>query len=549
MSAPGALGFRRLHPATLLLDTAKGLRQLGRLLLPAAILLTNPTLRPEHPTRWIGALVAVVLLIAIAVVVDFLATRFALEAEALVIHSGSWKRVTRSIPYVRIQGVSTSQSVAQRLLGVGTLRVDTGAGGVAAEALLESLRWREVQQLRETLLRARDHGAVAAWPTAANEGEAAAPPAAPGAAPIATPRAPTVEAAVPLAALDDEELLLAGATSMQLLVILGAAVGLVERLGDDWVTLVFSDRVRGVAAQLPTGGGAGLLLLALGVVVGLSVLAVLWLGVVLATWVRYRGFRLSRVGNALVREYGWLHRRTASTPMARVQAVTLHESPPRRMARRVEVRLKSAGGMAVHTPGDEPDVPVLLPIVRAADANDAVSHVFPDAQVTVMAAAPVPGWRRASPRSWVRTGVERSAVLAAVLAPLAVLFGSGVWQLLWALPLLWALTPLAWRVRGVGVSGAYLVAREGWLMRITWVLPVAKLQQVQLRQGPFQRWLGLATVRLTTAGLGGVADVVDLPVADARMLVEDLVARLPALRRRRSASPAHPPVPAGAHVS
>jgi uncharacterized membrane protein YdbT with pleckstrin-like domain len=197
--------------------------------------------------------------------------------------------------------------------------------------------------------------------------------------------------------LDDEELLLAGATSMQLLVILGAAVGLVERLGDEWVSLVFSDRVRGVAAQLPTAGGAGLLLLALGVVVGLSVLAVLWLGVVLATWVRYRGFRLSRVGNALVREYGWLHRRTASTPMARVQAVTLHESPPRRMARRVEVRLKSAGGMAVQTPGDEPDVPVLLPLVRTAAANDAVAHVFPDAQVEMMAAAPVPGWRRAAP--------------------------------------------------------------------------------------------------------------------------------------------------------
>jgi len=544
VSTPGALGFRRLHPATLLLDTTKVLRQLAAPLLPAALLLSNPNLRPEHPTRWIGAMGAVVLLIAAAVVVDFLATRFALEAEALVIRSGAWKRVTRSIPYVRIQGVSTSQSVAQRLLGVGTLRVDTGAGGVAAEALLESLRWREVQQLRETLLRARDHGGLTAVPMADTVADAAAP----SAAPVAATRAPSPEVAITLATLDDEELLLAGATSMQLLVILGAAVGLVERLGDQWVSLVFSEQVRGVAAQLPAGGGAGLLLLAAGVVVGLSVLAVLWLGVVIATWVRYRGFRLSRVGGALVREYGWLHRRTASTPMARVQAVTLHESPPRRLARRMEVRLKSAGGMAVQMSGDEPDVPVLLPLVRAAAANDAVAHVFPDAQVAVQAAAPVPGWRRASPRSWVRTGVERSAVLAAVLAPLAVLFGSGVWQLLWALPLLWALTPLAWRVRGAGVAGAYLVVREGWLLRITWVVPVAKLQQVQLRQGPLQRGLRLATVRLTTAGLGGVADVVDLPVADARMLVDDLVARLPALRRRRVAPPAERLEPKGADV-
>jgi putative membrane protein len=98
-------------------------------------------------------------------------------------------------------------------------------------------------------------------------------------------------------------------------------------------------------------------------------------------------------------------------------------------------------------------------------------------------------------------------------------------------------------VRGVGQHGAYLVVREGGLSRTTWVLPVARLQQVQLRQGPLQRGLRLATVRLTTAGTGGVADVVDLPLAQARWLVDDLVARLPALRRRRVAALAHPLIP------
>jgi putative membrane protein len=143
--------------------------------------------------------------------------------------------------------------------------------------------------------------------------------------------------------------------------------------------------------------------------------------------------------------------------------------------------------------------------------------------------------------------VAWSVRLAVVVGVASLVAGAGALRLLWALPLVWALTPLAWRVRGVGQHGAYLVVREGGLSRTTWVLPVAKLQQVQLRQGPVQRWLRLATVRLTTAGMGGVADVVDLPLADARWLVDDLMARLPALRRRRMALSTEPLIPGLAH--
>ncbi|MBU6366177.1 MAG: PH domain-containing protein [Gemmatimonadetes bacterium] len=554
MSEPGAPAFRRLHPASLVLGVFLRLRQVAVPVLVPALVVGNGGVRGPHAHRWFIVIAVAAALVIVLAVAEYLALRFALAPDALVIRSGVLRRVTRSIPYARIQGVSTAQTLPQRLLGVGTLRVDTGAGGLVAEAELASLQWGEVQALRETLVRARqawtvdaagaEGGALAVAVPAEDAPSAAMPRAA---MPDAASAVPTQ--AVPLAVVDDEELLVAGATSMQLLVILGAAVGVLQRLGDDWVELFVSDAVRDVATRVPTGGAAGLLLGTLAAVLALSVLAVLWLGVVVVTWVRYRGFRLSRVGGALVREYGLLHRRTASTPVSRVQAVKVRETPVRRLAGRAEVRLQSAGAMAVSSSGDEPDVPVLLPIVRTGAAAAAVAHVYPGVRADVAAAAPVPGWRRASRRSWVRTGAQWTVTLLAALAVLSVLLGGGVWRLLWLLPVLWALTPLAWRARGVGADGAYLVVREGALSRTTWVLPVAKLQQVQLRQGPLQRWMGLATVRLTTAGLGGVADVVDLPVADARMLVDDLVARLPALRRRRSAPPAPLPVPSGAHVS
>ncbi|MFN9976387.1 MAG: PH domain-containing protein, partial [Phycisphaerae bacterium] len=69
--------------------------------------------------------------------------------------SGVLFRRTRTIPYGRIQGINTAQSPMQRVLGLGSLRVDTGQQGVEAEAELPMLRWSDVLALQEELVRRR----------------------------------------------------------------------------------------------------------------------------------------------------------------------------------------------------------------------------------------------------------------------------------------------------------------------------------------------------------------------------------------------------------
>jgi putative membrane protein len=272
------LVFRRRHPATLLLGTATFLRQLVPTVLLPAFVAINAGGRDAVRTQWpilLWVLGGVMLVAALVALADYLALRFALGPEAMVIRSGVWRRVTRSIPYARIQGVSTSQTFPQRLLRVGTVRVDSGADGMAAEAELKVLRWRDVQALRDELLRARRPGARSSAPGGA-PADTTEPP-----FPAAHPTgAPSAAAAVPLVALDDEELLLAGATSTKVLLMLGALVGWVwGRLGDQWLDALFSDRMRGMAVQLPTGGAAGVLLVVLALVVGGSLLVVLWLAI------------------------------------------------------------------------------------------------------------------------------------------------------------------------------------------------------------------------------------------------------------------------------
>ncbi len=56
--------------------------------------------------------------------------------------------------------------------------------------------------------------------------------------------------------------------------------------------------------------------------------------------------------------------------------------------------------------------------------------------------------------------------------------------------------PLGWRFLGVALLEAGAVSRAGRWRRSTAYVPYARVQSVSARQGPLQRWLGLATVLL-----------------------------------------------------
>ncbi|MBN0048085.1 PH domain-containing protein [Streptomyces actuosus] len=62
--------------------------------------------------------------------------------------------------------------------------------------------------------------------------------------------------------------------------------------------------------------------------------------------------------------------------------------------------------------------------------------------------------------------------------------------------------PLWWRGYGIAVTGGVFAARHGLLGRVLALVPHAKVQSVRLTQGPWQRWWGLADLRVDS-GAGG----------------------------------------------
>jgi putative membrane protein len=127
-------------------------------------------------------------------------------------------------------------------------------------------------------------------------------------------------------------------------------------------------------------------------------------------------------------------------------------------------------------------------------------------------------WR---PLGWLRVRLDvagygeqaREGVRTGVLLPVAdrpttrhvvaqVLGGVDVDTLLWQPApgrARW-LAPLEWPALAVAVTDDIVGSREGWLTRRVVVALLARVQSVRVVQGPLQRWLGLASVHVDTAG-------------------------------------------------
>jgi membrane protein YdbS with pleckstrin-like domain len=129
-----------------------------------------------------------------------------------------------------------------------------------------------------------------------------------------------------------------------------------------------------------------------------------------------------------------------------------------------------------------------------------------------------------------------TAVLMAVATVLVFVIGLSTESWLWPiigwqallflrLILLFWYPPRAYRAWGYRIDGKVLETRSGIWFRFYQLLPLSRLQHVDLHSGPIQRSLGLASLLLHTAGTQHASIVI--PGLDAREAVrlrDELVA-------------------------
>lgn len=494
----------RLHPLFLLTGLGGSLRGLAGGYVAIGYLAISGRLE----TAIIGA-IALLLFVGVGVALYWARFEFWVGRSDIRIDSGIVSRRNRSIPFDRVQDVDITQGPVARLLGIARVKFETGGGAAgpnAEEAVLRAVRLARAHEIRE-LVRATRSNTAAAGTTVA-EGERQ-----------------------PIYSMDFRRLLLAGTFNFSLAVVAGL-FGVTQTAGDvvgfDPLNRTFWTGLVQGNAPIPQfilqhragAAAAGVLLL---LVIGAAT------GIVRTVLMDY-GFRLDRTDAGLRRRRGLLTRTDVSLPARRAQAALVATGPVRDRFGWRQLKLQNLarddGGNGDH---------VLAPLATADEVNAILIEL---------------GWRRLPAAiEWTRVSpayvwVHLLTVGPALLIVLCLFAAAPLWAdagmsaslpglILPGFPLI-AISALlligiaarwfAWRRTGYAVDGDRVLIRTGWWRQRLAVLPIARIQSIDLSESFISRLFGIARLRFGVAGGGpGGHSIPAIPRPTARQLRDQLL--------------------------
>ena len=190
-------------------------------------------------------------------------------------------------------------------------------------------------------------------------------------------------------------------------------------------------------------------------------------------------FRVAESPDGLRLRRGLLETRAQTVPPGRVQALRITSPWLWRSAGWFRVQVTVAGYAGEESSGD---ASTLLPVGSRADVDALVAIVFPGLDLASLALVGVP--RRAR---W--------------------------------------LDPFQRRVLGIGLDERFAIVRRGWLTSYLDVVPHEKLQSARLVQGPLQRRLEVASLRLDVTPGPVTVLAAHRDSSEARGLLEELIQR------------------------
>ena len=405
----------------------------------------------------------------------------------LVIARGLINKTRRSIPAERVQDVAIKQGPLSRLLGLAQVRIETG-GGEADESQLDSVSLSEAYRLREALRGLRTNGTPA---------EAAG-------------READDEAEATLFRIGLPRLLYSGLFSFSLVwvaAIFGVGQYLDQALGygwDRWLDLL------GVSEQtLRSNINGPVVLAAAGLAFAVGVLA----GLIRTTLQNFR-FKLAYAEGRFRYSRGLLTRTEVVVAKRQIQLSLVERGAVSGRLGWSALKVQTLGG-SDHLSGRQD----LAPFARPAEL------------APIIALAGLPPFERSRLRSVSPLHGLRALVVFVLLPTLIILGATTVFPLaalfLFTMPAPLAVALLRPRYHRFALAETSVQVSRGVLKQRDWTIPYGNVQAVTVRRGPIQRLLGIATVRIDTAGGRGIntPHVQDIDVGQALAFVSDLLER------------------------
>lgn len=450
----------RLHPLFLLTGLGKVARNAWGLIAGGAFLAIQD--------RWGLALLVAGLVIGaslVSLLIRWLTFEFRLGEHELRIDQGLLSRSSRAIPFDRVTDVDIEQGPIHRLFGLARVRMETGAAtkADADEGVLDTISLDRAEAIRD-YVRARRRGAPAAEPEV-REAEQA-----------------------PLFAMDRRRVFILGLFNFSLAV-LAALVGASQTLGDVigfdpfnrsfWESLLASSgplRDYVLAHQAVTVIAGSLVLVALGTATGL-----------VRTVLREHGFRLDRTDSGLRRRRGLLTLTDVTIPARRVQAAMLVTGPLRRRFGWFALKLQS---LAMDGKQGDHVVAPLATFDEAATIQQSLARPLDPASGD---------WTPFARGHFLSFALPMALSMPIMLA-VALLLSPSAYVAVGGALVAIGVRYFEWRRARYAVDGDHLFIDEGWWRQRRAIIPIAKIQSIDLTENGWTRLFGFARLKLGIAG-------------------------------------------------
>lgn len=429
---------------------------------------------------------------------------YRLGDEELRIASGLFNRNVRSIPYERIQDVNVEQGPLARILGMAKVRLETGSSGSGDEGVLDAVDLAEAQRLRD-VIRLRKAGGAAAVPAVAT------PDAAPAAPAAATARTETAHRAI--FAMDSRRILIAGLFNFSLVffALVGAVFNNLDFLIPD--DLIDPGHIIDKAGLKDVFDALDLATQIIGILAALVGLVVIGtLGGIIRTVLREHGFRLERTETGFRRQRGLLTLTDVVMPLHRIQAAVIETGPIRRRLGWYTLKVQSLA-----SDSDKESDHSIAPLAHADEVRSILRETQIGWEMDYQAMQPV------DPAMWWVPLVFALPVPMIGIGLSASLANPWLGLLYLLLPLVPLSSWLHWRAHRYALQGDQLYVRDGfWAQRLT-LLPLRRVQSVDIKQSAVSRFIGLADVAIGVAGSSGPVTIHALPLTEALALREKLL--------------------------
>jgi putative membrane protein len=458
---------QRQSPKAIVLILLKYLLVIVRQIWPILlVVLINPT---SDKGKYITAIVFLVAFISLVyALIAYTRFYFFIQNNELCVRSGVFRKTVLNVPFDRIQSVDFKRNVVHQALNVVSVQVDT-AGSKGSEIELDAIDFPRAEELRDIVLaykKSKD-----ARHAESTEEEIT----------------PTVEEPRTLIlSLSPTDLIKIGISENHLrtaAIIFAFFIGLADNLDQFLGFDVYGELEHRTASISVLGILAAIL--AIPIFIGISFLITL-----VRTILKYYGLQFTQEGKRFKVVSGLLTRNEKTIQQSKIQVIRWVTSPLKQLFGIFQMNIYQAANME-----QQRDRSLVIPGCYQQQVDHTLDAI-------------VPGFRDAvftSHKMHVRIVILMVfffGFIPALLFGLMAYFNDGVLQ--WLLTLVFPLAIFMGyqyqRKRRMKVHPDFLLSAGGILGSSTKLIEIYKVQCVNITSSPMQRWRGLSTLNIYTAG-------------------------------------------------